>query len=333
MPVKSSFFPKEALQGQDLPSHVLWSEIEFDLIRIAHSKNIAFKEAYNVSSDDIKIEECLVTIKRVEVNGYLGIVFSSKILSEKMVDEKVTFSFVLEDNVVESLPFSVHLFRPEIIIGKPPDEMLVDPASGEVTPKILVENLGEGTAIVDIETTDESELKKAHPEFVENFVKEFIERVKYGMAKLKNDFRKYTSLLDQIEEYLTRPVKFEEESLRTFEKFEEEFSSAVEENDEFGGALAEMLVEIIIRNMEFSNVYKFVLDYMNSIGQEKILIRDPFNVVKLSPEPAELHVRIKCIDLLKQMCNTIDLDPISISGKQKGEIALFKLFQWGKKKE
>ena len=79
MPLQSYFFPKEALQGEDLPSHITWSDLKFDCIKIVHPKAVTLKEVYNVSDKDISIkEEGLILINKVEVDGYLGIVFSSK---------------------------------------------------------------------------------------------------------------------------------------------------------------------------------------------------------------------------------------------------------------
>jgi len=329
MPVKSSFFPKQALQGEDLPSHMMWSDLAFDCIKINHSKTLAFKEVYNVSDKDITVKEGLILINKVEVDGYLGIVYSSRILPAKASDEKIEYSFLLQSDVVESLTFSVHLFRPDIVVHNVPHEMSVNLVSEKISPKISVKNLGEGTAVVDIETTAESEAQKHHPQFFETFIQELIEGIKSSVSRLKDDFKQYSALLDKLEIYLTKPFRFEDESLKMFEKFEDELSSALEENEQFAKGLVELLAGTILRSAGFSNVYQFVLDYVNSIRKEKILLRDPFNVISLVGKPVILRVKIVCIDLLKQKCEPIELPPISVSSEQSGEIALFKLFQWG----
>ena len=332
MPIESFFFPKEALQGKDVPSHITWSDLRFDCIKVVHPKTFAPKEIYNVSDKDVIIKEGLILINKVEVDGYLGIVFSAEILSVRDSTDRIEYSFILEDNVIERLGSSIHLFRPDVVVRDVPLEIHVDPDSGEISSKILIRNLGEGTAIVDIETTGESEVQKNRPQFVETFLREFIEGVKSGITQLKKDFEEYSALLNELEMYLIHPVKFNEQSLKVFEKFDDEFTSAFEENEEFAEAVLEMLAEIFLRNSEFLNLYQFILDYINSIGKEKMLVRDPFNVIKLSEKPAILRVRINCIDLLKQVCTPIDLPSISVLGKQEGEIALFKLFRWGKQK-
>jgi len=161
MPIESYFFPREALQGEDLPSHVIWSDLTYDFIRIVHSKKFALTEIYNVSKNDVlNKEEGVILISKVEVDGYLGLVLSSKILPEKSVDEVVEYSFLFRNQVMEHLTFNVHLFRPDVVVSNIPSEISVNTASGEASPKILVRNLGEGTAIIDIETPSESALPK-----------------------------------------------------------------------------------------------------------------------------------------------------------------------------
>mgnify|MGYP007042361256 CR=1 FL=1 len=329
MPVNSSFFPKQALQGEDLPSHMIWSDLTFDCIKIIHSKALAFKEVFNVSDKDIIVKENSILINKVEVDGYLGIVYSSRILPTKASDEKIEYSFLLENDVVESLTFGVHLFRPDIMVHNVPHQISVNPVSEKISSRILVKNLGEGTAVIDIETTPESEAQKHYPKFFENFIQEFLDGIKSSISRLKSDFKQHSSLLDKLEIYLTKPFRFDDESLKMFEKFENELSSAFEENEQFAKGLVEMLAGTILRSTDFSNVYQFVLDYVNSIRKEKILLRDPFNVISLVGEPVILRVKIDCIDLLKQKCESIELPPISVLSEQSGEIALFKLFQWG----
>src|SRR3972149_2561654 len=103
MPIKSGFLPREALQGQDIPSHVLWSDLKFDSIKIKLSKALTLKEIYNVPCDCCIHEDNAIIVKQVEADGYLGIVFSTKILTEKAIDVSVEYDFVLNNQVLEKL--------------------------------------------------------------------------------------------------------------------------------------------------------------------------------------------------------------------------------------
>lgn len=200
MPIKSFFFPKEALQGKELPSHITWTDLKFDCIKIKHPETWKLKEIYNVADKDLEIKEGLILIEKVEVDGYLGIVYSTSICPKRSLDETIEYSFVLQDENVKSLKFTVHLFRPDIVIDidNVPHEILVNPESGQASSKILVRNFGEGTAIVDIETMPESELQKHHPQFVEAFLRDFVKGIRSAIARLKEDFKEYSSLLSEL---------------------------------------------------------------------------------------------------------------------------------------
>jgi hypothetical protein len=219
MPIKSGFLPKEALQGQDLPSHILWSDLRFDSIKIRHSKDLTLKEIYNVPCDCHILEDEAIVVKRVEVDGYLGLVLSTKILTEKATDVSVEYDFVLNNQVLEKLEFQAHLFRPDIVIGDTPIEICVATTNDEVLPKIPITNLGEGTAIIDVDTVPGSDLQKHYPEFVERFMEEYRTDIHFSITRLKKHFKEYSALLSALEKYLVEPPAFTKEMLKDLEDF------------------------------------------------------------------------------------------------------------------
>lgn len=107
----------------------------------------------------------------------------------------------------------------------------------------------------------------------------------------------------------------------------------MERDEKFAESLASIFIEVISANSMFSNVYQFLLEYMNSIGNEKIIVRDPFSTIEVTETPQMLHLEIKCVDLLRNVCESRQLPAIRIQGKKSGEIPIFKLFQWGEKND
>jgi hypothetical protein len=263
MPIKSKFFPRQALQGQDLPSHVLWSDLKFDLIRITHSDNLVLKEIYNVPCNSYAIEKNAIVVKETEVDGYLGVVWSTKLLHQKASDDSIEYQFILNGRVSEKLSFSVHLFRPDIVVGDIPVEIVVKTAKGEVSPKILISNVGEGAAIVNVETVPGTKLQKHHPEFIEKFLKEYYEEICANITRLKRIYKENGPLLEGLEKFLLEPVEFNRESLKVFEEFINKFITVMGSNQEFAEAIIRMLIEAVLSNSEFANFYKFVSEYFN----------------------------------------------------------------------
>ena len=330
MPIKSFFFPNQALQGEDIPSHITWSEIIFDSIIISHSENITLKEIYNVEEGNYEKNETSTIIKNVEVDGYLGLIFSSKLNPKKAVDEKIEFNIIKNGQVLEKKISEIHLFRPDIVLEETPKKIVVTKNMDNIENKIIVRNFGEGTAIVDIEIEDNSEIQKHTPSFIKDFVEDFKKGVNYTISHLKEDYPQYKGLLNGIKSILLSEHKLTQEYLDELTDFEKKFDIAVEENIEFAEALLNSISAIFERCRGFSNVYQFILDYIHSIGNEKILIKDPFNVIKITEKPVKFRAKIKCVDLLKQFCSPVSIPEITLVAKEETEIALFKLFEWGK---
>jgi hypothetical protein len=329
MPIKKFFFPKEALQGQKIPSYVIWKDLDFDKVEIEFPRCITPKEFFNVSEKIV--EEQKATITGVEVPGYIGVVFSTSINTKQAsTNEKVVYRFLNKGNIVHEITSVIHLFRHDVCVyGEIPSKIVFDPENGKISDKIKIRNLGQGTAIIDIQTREDSELKKVPPAFFLKWRQDFINGLQNGIKTLKSDYPASSSLLDKFESYLANPVEFNEDSLSDFKIFEQDMLRFMEGNERFATDLGQILGEALLRSREIVNLYQFILDYMNSIGREKLLVRDPFNVIQLSDKPAILKVKIQCIDLLRQVCTPMTLPDISVIGKKNSELALFKLFEWG----
>ncbi|MHA1227897.1 MAG: hypothetical protein ACTSPV_14215 [Candidatus Hodarchaeales archaeon] len=331
MPIKSVFFPSEALQGQDLPSHITWEEMKFDCIKVKKFEELSLLEIYNVKDDEYEIKNNEIIVKNVVSEGYLGMVFSTLPLEKKALDAEVSFMFILDKKVVEKIDFKIHLFRPDITLVDIPKNILVNFENDEIIPRILIKNFGEGTAIIDISTTPESEIQKHEPEWIEKFNEDYKKSVNYGIERLKESYIDYSRLLDTLCFYLINPLEFDESKLKEFENFFNELLKVVEKNEEFRTSISTMLINVILENSEYSSLYHFVSEYINSISTEKMLLKDPFNVIDVSKEKKNLELELKCIDLLNQLYTTFKINNLTIEGSKEGEIPLFKIFQWGNK--
>ena len=329
MTIKSSFFPNQALQGQDIPSHVTWDDLNYDRIVIMVFDELELFEIYNVNESDYNIKNNEITINKVETEGYLGVVFSTKTLKEKSLDRTIFYKFIYEDKIVEEISYDIHLFRPDIVLVDVPNKIVIDFNENTIESKIHIKNYGEGTAIIDVITRDYSEIIKHEPEWVKKFNKEYIESIEYGMKELKNSYKEHKDLIKELKYFLIYSVNFEENNLNKLEIFLNKLIKLLRENEEFRYALSRTLIGIMLENPEYTSMYQFVSEYINSITEERMLLKDPFNVINVSSKEKLLSISIKCIDLLNQICTEVNIDDIKIIGNKDDEIPLYKLFQWG----
>lgn len=329
MTIKSSFFPNQALQGQDIPSHITWENLTYDSIIITKFDELQLYEIYNVGDSDYSIDDNKIIIDRVASDGYLGVVFSTKSLKEKSIDRTVCFKFIYKDKIIEEISRNIHLFRPDVVIIDVPEKIYVDLKEGKIKSKIHIKNYGEGTAIIDVITKNNSEIIKHEPEWVRNFNIEYVKSIEYGIDELKNNYNHYDDVLEELKYFLIHTISFNEDDLNKLRLFVNDLILILRSDEEFRYALSRMLIGVMLENAEYASMYQFISEYINSIIEEKMLLKDPFNVINVSKEEKSLSISIKCIDLLYQLCIEQDINGIKIISNTEGEIPLYKLFKWG----
>jgi hypothetical protein len=198
MPIKSLFVPSHAIQGEEVPAHILWDSLEYQSIKIQLPEGIKLKEIYNVREGMFDILGNEVVVKGVEVDGYLGMLFSTRKLREYTVDVEIKFSFINKEGrkIVEELK-TIHLFRPELEIIEMPETITVDVERNYVTNRIRLKKCGQGTLVINFNTLKESELQKKVPNSIEEFLRNIKKDLETNFTEVKKAFPKYSNILDQ----------------------------------------------------------------------------------------------------------------------------------------
>jgi len=116
MPIESIFLPDEGLQGEDIPSHIIWKDIKYSTIKIIFPPILRLKEIYNVNDDKWVVNQNTLIVKDVEVDGYLGLLFESlRTDEEKKKYGEIDYRFInTEDEITFQTKKSIRLFRPFI---------------------------------------------------------------------------------------------------------------------------------------------------------------------------------------------------------------------------
>ena len=87
----NTYLPNDSLQGTEIPFYMLWNQSEtFDLIKVEYPTEMEVKEIYNVSEGNFRLENNILYVDKVDVNGYLGIKFISK-LTNPTIEKKLTY--------------------------------------------------------------------------------------------------------------------------------------------------------------------------------------------------------------------------------------------------
>lgn len=109
--LKSLFLPNEALQGQDIPSHILWDEsVEYGKIVVEFPEEVKLKEVFNVK--EYSLEDDILTIKSLDSDGYVGLVFGAPAVGRPALILKFRYLFYEKElNLTSTFEKCLTLYR------------------------------------------------------------------------------------------------------------------------------------------------------------------------------------------------------------------------------
>lgn len=324
MPIESIFLPDEGLQGEDIPSHIIWKDMNYSDIRLVIPPILRLKEIYNVNEDQWVMNQNTLTVKGVEVDGYLGLLFESiRSDEEKEKYGEIDYRFInTENEIIFQTKKAIRLFRPFIFLEDVPQSIKIAFPNKEMDKKIKLTNSGEGTAIIGIETTEKSEIRETSSKIVEDFMNEFIKDLEKEILRLKEEFPAYSQFLDKL-------FLYEKEPEWEIEEFIEELEQIREKDEDFFYALAQSLAWTIMNNIHFDTIIESFVSYLDSLATNKILIYNPLDVIEVSETPKRIDLKILQKDLLMKEYDPIEIPAIVISANKRDIIELHRLFEWG----
>ena len=330
MPLKSLFLPKEALQGEDIPSHIIWDDIDYSQIQVKLPPTVKVKEVYNVREGEWEFLESVLSIKSPEVEGYVGLLFSSIKCPEPACDYSFEYLFLNEkDEIVINRIKNIHLFRPQISIVSCPTDLVIDNPKQPVFNVIKLKNVGKGTAIIRFDASGESEVSLDVSSEVDQFQKGFQIDIKEELSILKKGFSQYLTFLDNaIEIFGSTFDPDDEEYISRMKKFEERLPSLFETDRDFMEHFAKAVVIAIFRNLRVITRFENLLAYLHSIKKRKIHLLNPLDIVRIPKSKKKLQMEVRYFDLLYDKYSPVILPPIGVLSKEEIEIPMYELFEW-----
>lgn len=338
MEIKSLYMPDTCLQNVEFPAHILWDKNEKIEITLTLPNFINLKNIYNVPEEGIvQSDENTITIKQFDIEGYVGFVFNSQILetSSKIAKIKFKIHLLKTDKQIEEVK-EIVLFRPEIVVEFVPKEMYIchNPKTHkiEIDNKIHLINRGDGTAHLGVDVFKESDFKRSFPEGVGNFIKGFVDDLERKLNALKPDYPDYEELIDKFVSLRKNPSEFNDETRNAMKEVDEKIFDIVQDDEKFGEKFALCIIQSILANIQLITEIKSFLDYINSAGEDRILVINALEIVKIPSVSGILHLKLFQTDLAKNEYPEIELPPIKVTCDKVCQIPIYTLFQWGNSK-
>jgi len=329
------YLPNNSLQGSEIPFYLIWQGSEnIDLIIIEYPDDIEIKEIYNVSEGNFRIENNILYISKVDVNGYLGIKFVSK-LTKPLVKKNIQVKIYKNNQLIYNEVKSIRLFRPEVELYNIPQHISINVLESKntikinISDKIKVANSGEGTAVLTLKCLEESQIKKYDPMGIDEFRKKFWNDVEKKIYNLKETYPEYASLLFAFVDFGKNPPVFEKSALAKIKEVFEGLIGAFEENEAFFEEFARIILTSYLKNISIVTELESFLIYLKSVYENKIIFIDAVNVIKVSTTPMKLRTKLYITDFAYNEYKPIDLGDITLISNKEFELPLYALFDFG----
>jgi len=329
MPVKSFFLPDNALQGEEIPSYILWKNLDYDKILIKKFNCCDLKDIFNVNKEDYSVSDNIITINKVAVDGYIGLLFKTERTKEINIKEKLHVNFMKGEISICDLVAEITLFKPELEIIKVPEVITVNNGMIDNKNKISISNIGDGTCRIVFKDKKESEIKLTQPkrikDFIEGYQKTFNEELelissKYvGLESIFEDFRFITNkFFDPSDEVLLKEYK---------EKYDR-LEKIMDQNEDLAKDILRVYVSAIFKNIHMITVIEQFLDYLQSIQKNRVELLNSLDTIEVNKEERFLILEIHYTDLLNNKIEPIILKPIKIKSNKETDISIYNLFSW-----
>ncbi len=320
------YLPEEALQGEEIPSFALWHGTTFEGIQVRIPHGLKVSEVYNVAKDDWNFSGTELSVKQVEVNGYLGLVITSEQMEETSKEVELHWDFFGRYGKFSESK-RIHVFRPLIEV-EVPSEVRLEKSVKVVANPLRIQNKGLGTVIIGVRALEDSKAKLEEPAVVSDFEKSFKEDVKAGFVEMKTRFPDLHPLIGEVAGIFTDPPNLsEKEGVRRLQRVGEEVNKTNLEYTDFGKSIGEVLGSALLANLQKFNIFQQLAEYIHSVEGRKVLVRNPLNTVHVGPGKSKLHLRVEYTDLAYGYYPHVEIKTIIQSDEDK-TFPLYKLFRW-----
>jgi len=327
------YVPKYSLQGEDLPCHVRWSGEGPISIIMRLPPELSIKEVYNLGSGGAReIGERRVSFDSFVVPGYLGILFRTSRLELARADVPLEVQVSAGDGtVLRNVRREVALFRPLVRFAGVPGELVVEEKNlpnRAKSERIALENVGEGTALIVASLRKGSDGVIGEPARAREFETKFKADVLSGLERAKTDLPGHSRLLEEFVQLLKEPLVLDAPTTRKIRMINRRARAAYKKDKALFRRVVQILAEAYFRNLELVTELSSFLDYLNSIGEGRVVLLNALDVLRFPKGQSSIELNLQIADASFMPYPPLSLPRITIRPTEAGEIPVHRLFDW-----
>jgi len=334
--IQSLFLPDSSLQGSEFPIHLIWDKERSVNIDISIPfRLVKLKEVYNVDETALKIEEDLVRITNFESNGYVGLVFISKICEEAFVE--VPIRIEIRDNAEEKqiIERKIIFFRPHVVLCEIPTNIELIQKGDQILPdeKICLKNEGKGTALVNFEISKESDATIKKPEEIEEFIERFCSRFSGKLEGVRKAYPQYLEIINGFETFITDLIKgtftISEQYIQKMRDTFYRLERAFEENEAFLRDVLDSILSAYLSAVNILTEVRSFLEYLKSLAENKVILLNAVSMIEFKPGLNLLKGRLLVQDLAENVYKPIEVQTnVKVKSSSPIMIPLYEIFKW-----
>ena len=324
-----TYLPEEGLQGEDIPSHMLWDNMKVKSIQISFRPPLKLKNVFNAEAWEV--HDTTVTISKPEVEGYIGLAFESSKVSDIEIIVPIEYLITLPNgDTIEEIK-AIKLFRPQLKLEVPPKaDMSIDANTYFIKGRIKAKNVGRGALIMRISAAEGSSVKLETPPEHREFAERFNSDLQIEMSKLAEEFPVFKSYWE--EELVWDKKEFMELTAEERSKFMEYLNNLARllaSDKKLLQGFIEAYAKALAKNTELIEIVKKVISVYESLVSKDILLLNPLDEAILLDKEGELILEISLTDRVFDDYDNVKLPTIKLTSSQGIRIPLHRLFEWG----
>ena len=333
MQIKSFYVPPYTLNGDEFPVHIIFEGSNLTHITLKFDEELTLKEIYNVPEDGYEmISNQELKIRDFEVNGYLGLVLVSEIGNEPNKQCNIVLEMCEHEQQITQQK-NIHIFRPVLKVVSVPSQIFVTYDSSEkkynVSDKIVLKNVGLGSAIVNMKVSERSAAKLGMPENLREFLEGFMSDLNVYISTLKIHFPDASPIISEFFRFFGHPELIIEETRKDNVKaVVERFIEALENDENLASEFAEAVVSSYLKNIQLITEISSFLEYLHSTAEGKVILTNPVEVLTDEIGRFETGFNLGITDLALNSYPELLIDNINFEFKGTKSVPLYLLFDW-----
>jgi hypothetical protein len=228
---------------------------------------------------------------------------------------------------------NIQIFRPLVKVVNVSSQISVSYDGSEkkynVSDKIVLKNVGLGSAIVNMKVNDRSVAKIGMPENLREFLEGFMSDLTVQISTLKIHYPEASTIINDFFQFFGHPELIIEETKKdnvraTLERFVE----TLENNEDLANEFAEALVSSYLKNIQLITEVSSFLEYLHSTADGKVILTNPVEVLVAEIGTFETGFNLGITDLALNGYPELFIDNINFEFKGIKSVPLYLLFDW-----